>query len=56
MDLDPTRLIFRGQTIRGTIVSTLQEVDETLDFAKRGKSAAATVSTLGQLGASDTNI
>lgn len=37
IDLDPTSLIFRNHSIRGTIVSSLQEVDETLAFAARGK-------------------
>lgn len=38
IDLDPTVLCFRGQSIKGTLVSSLAEVDETLEFAKRGMS------------------
>lgn len=37
MDLDPTRLIFRNQSVKGTMVSGLADVDETLEFARRGK-------------------
>jgi alcohol dehydrogenase, propanol-preferring len=37
IDLDPTALIFRNQSLKGTLVSSMAEVDETLDFAKRGK-------------------
>ena len=36
IDLDPTALVFRNQSIKGTLVSSMAEVDETLDFAKRG--------------------
>jgi D-arabinose 1-dehydrogenase-like Zn-dependent alcohol dehydrogenase len=36
IDLDPTSLVFRNQSIHGTLVAGLQDVDETLDFAKRG--------------------
>lgn len=38
IDLDPTALVFRNQSIKGTLVSSMAEVDETLDFAKRGMS------------------
>ncbi|KAK5464853.1 hypothetical protein LTS15_001416 [Exophiala xenobiotica] len=37
LDLDPTALVFRGQQLRGTLVSSMADVDETLDFARRGK-------------------
>jgi len=37
IDLDPTGLVFRNQSIKGTLVSSMAEVDETLDFARRGK-------------------
>jgi D-arabinose 1-dehydrogenase-like Zn-dependent alcohol dehydrogenase len=37
MDLVPNRIIFRGQSIKGTLVSSLADIDETLDFAKRGE-------------------
>jgi len=37
IDLDPTQLVFRNQTLKGTLVSSLADIDETLDFARRGK-------------------
>lgn len=37
IDLDPTSLIFRGLSIKGTLVSSIGEIDETLEFAARGK-------------------
>lgn len=37
IDLDPTPLIFRNQSIQGTLVASLQDIEETLDFAARGK-------------------
>jgi D-arabinose 1-dehydrogenase-like Zn-dependent alcohol dehydrogenase len=37
IDLDPTGLVFRNQSIQGTLVSSAQEIDETLEFARRGK-------------------
>ncbi|KAH0848225.1 Alcohol dehydrogenase 1 [Fonsecaea pedrosoi] len=37
IDLDASRLVFRNQSIKGTLVSSLADIDETLDFAKRGK-------------------
>jgi len=37
IDLVPNRIVFRGQAIRGTLVSSMGDVDKTLDFAKRGK-------------------
>lgn len=36
IDVDPSRMVFKNQTIMGTLVSSLGDVDETLDFAKRG--------------------
>ena len=36
INLDPSTLIFRNQSIEGTLVSCLGDVDESLDFAKRG--------------------
>lgn len=36
IDVDPNRLIFANQSIQGTLVSSLGDIDETLDFAKRG--------------------
>jgi propanol-preferring alcohol dehydrogenase len=37
IDLDPSRLVFRNQSVKGTLVAGLADVDETLDFARRGK-------------------
>ncbi|KUI57498.1 Alcohol dehydrogenase 1 [Cytospora mali] len=37
IDVDPTRMVFFGQSVQGSFVSTLGDIDETLDFAKRGK-------------------
>jgi propanol-preferring alcohol dehydrogenase len=37
IDVDPSTLAFRNQSIKGTLVSSLADIDETLDFAKRGK-------------------
>ena len=36
IDLDPTVLAFKNQSIKGTLVASLQDVDETLEFARRG--------------------
>lgn len=36
IDLDPTQLSFKNQSIKGTLVSGMADVDETLDFARRG--------------------
>ncbi|KAF4618005.1 hypothetical protein G7Y89_g15000 [Cudoniella acicularis] len=36
IDVNPTVLAFKNQSIKGTLVAGLQDVDETLDFAKRG--------------------
>lgn len=38
IDLAPASLIFRGQSIKGTLVSSLGDLDKTLEFAQRGKS------------------
>ncbi|CAN8104104.1 unnamed protein product [Discula destructiva] len=37
IDVDPTRLVFMNQSIKGTLVSPLNDIDETLEFAKWGK-------------------
>lgn len=37
IDLDPTQLSFKNQSIKGTLVSGMADVDATLDFARRGK-------------------
>lgn len=37
IDLDPTQLVFRNQAIQGTLVASLRDIDETLEFAARGK-------------------
>jgi propanol-preferring alcohol dehydrogenase len=36
IDLAPSSLIFRNQSIKGTLVSNMADVDETLKFAQRG--------------------
>ncbi|ORY11920.1 chaperonin 10-like protein [Clohesyomyces aquaticus] len=36
IDLDPTALIFKKWSVQGTLVSSMRDVDKTLDFAKRG--------------------
>lgn len=36
LDIDPTQLCFKKQGIQGTLVSSMSDVDKTLDFAKRG--------------------
>jgi propanol-preferring alcohol dehydrogenase len=36
IDVDPSALAFKKWSIRGTIVSSLADVDETLEFARRG--------------------
>ncbi|KAJ9610497.1 hypothetical protein H2200_005274 [Cladophialophora chaetospira] len=36
VDLNPSQLVFRNQSIKGTLVSSMADIDETLDFAKRG--------------------
>ncbi|KIV96991.1 hypothetical protein PV10_00801 [Exophiala mesophila] len=37
IDLAPASLVFRGQSIQGSLVSPLSDIDETLEFARRGK-------------------
>lgn len=37
MEISPASLIFRNQTIKGTLVSSLGQLDEVLDFAARGE-------------------
>lgn len=37
IELPPSALIFRNQSIKGTLVSSLGDLDEVLDFAARGK-------------------
>lgn len=36
IDVDPTRLAFMNQCVKGTLVSPLQDVDEALEFARCG--------------------
>lgn len=33
----PASLVFRNQSVKGTLVSSMADVEETLEFAKRGK-------------------
>ncbi|TVY25655.1 alcohol dehydrogenase [Lachnellula hyalina] len=37
IDVNPTEIVSRGQSIRGTFVGSMAEVDEALGFAQRGK-------------------
>jgi len=37
MTVVPNAIIFRNQSVKGTLVSNMADVDETLQFAKRGK-------------------
>ncbi|KAH6625683.1 chloride channel [Boeremia exigua] len=36
IDVDPNQMCFKKQSIHGTLVSSMADVDKTLDFAKRG--------------------
>jgi D-arabinose 1-dehydrogenase-like Zn-dependent alcohol dehydrogenase len=36
MDVNPAALVFKNQSVKGTLVAGLGDVDETLDFARRG--------------------
>jgi alcohol dehydrogenase, propanol-preferring len=36
MEINPSALVFKNQSVKGTLVAGLGEVDETLDFARRG--------------------
>ncbi|KAF2126219.1 alcohol dehydrogenase 1 [Dothidotthia symphoricarpi CBS 119687] len=36
MTVDPSMMCFRKQSVRGTLVSSMADVDKTLEFAKRG--------------------
>ena len=36
MEVSPSQLAFKNQSVKGTLVSGLGDVDETLDFARRG--------------------
>lgn len=37
IDVNPSALVFKNQSVKGTLVAGLGDVDETLDFARRGK-------------------
>ena len=37
IDVDPAQIAAKNQGIIGTIVSPLRDIDETLDFARRGE-------------------
>lgn len=37
MTVVPAAMVFRNQSVQGTLVSNMADVDETLDFAKRGR-------------------
>ena len=36
IDVDPNKLCFRKQSVQGTLVSGMGDVDKTLQFAQRG--------------------
>ncbi|KAF2204289.1 alcohol dehydrogenase 1 [Delitschia confertaspora ATCC 74209] len=36
IDVDPNQMVFKNWTIKGTLVSSMADVDETLKFAQRG--------------------
>jgi len=36
IDLNPSQLVFKNQSVKGTLVAGLGDIDETLDFARRG--------------------
>ncbi|KAG9231122.1 alcohol dehydrogenase 1 [Amylocarpus encephaloides] len=36
IDVNPATMCFKNQSVKGTLVASLADVDETLDFAKRG--------------------
>jgi propanol-preferring alcohol dehydrogenase len=36
MDVNPSILAFKNQSVKGTLVAGLGDVEETLDFARRG--------------------
>jgi propanol-preferring alcohol dehydrogenase len=40
MTVVPAAIVFRNQSVQGTLVSNMADVDETLNFAKRGKDHA----------------
>jgi len=37
IDVNPSILAVKNQSVKGTLVSGLADVDETLEFARRGK-------------------
>lgn len=37
MTVVPATVVFRNQSVQGTLVSNMADVDETLNFAKRGR-------------------
>ena len=40
MEVNPSTLAFRNQSIKGTLVAGMADVDETMDFARRGMNSA----------------
>jgi D-arabinose 1-dehydrogenase-like Zn-dependent alcohol dehydrogenase len=36
VDVDPNQMCFKKQSVQGTLVSSMADVDKTLDFARRG--------------------
>jgi D-arabinose 1-dehydrogenase-like Zn-dependent alcohol dehydrogenase len=41
MTVVPAAVVFRNQSVQGTLVSNMADVDETLNFAKRGRTMPA---------------
>jgi propanol-preferring alcohol dehydrogenase len=41
MTVVPAAVVFRNQSVQGTLVSNMADVDETLNFAKRGRGHTA---------------
>jgi hypothetical protein len=42
MTVVPAAVVFRNQSVQGTLVSNMADVDETLNFAKRGRAIPPT--------------
>jgi propanol-preferring alcohol dehydrogenase len=49
MDINPSALVFKNQSVKGTLVAGLGDVDETLDFARRGDDNFTTFRSTGGL-------
>ena len=49
MTIVPAAVVFRNQSVQGTLVSNMADVDETLNFAKRGRAVPLTPLLVGAL-------